>query len=81
MAWDEPCLSKGSGWRCTLLYLLYLVLPRDMAKGNSHELQKEKFSLYIRKKFFAVRVIRHWNKLSLALCSLNLGTQSEVSRI
>lgn len=33
-------------------------------KGNSFKLKQDRFSLEIKKKFFPVRVMRHWNKLS-----------------
>ena len=42
---------------------LFLVVPSDRKMGNVHKLKCRKFHLNTGKKFFTVRVTKHWNRL------------------
>jgi len=49
------CKKAGGG--------LFTTTCRDKTSGNSFKLKEGRFRLDIRKKFFTMRVMRHWNRL------------------
>lgn len=39
-------------------------MPSNRTRNNGHKLNHKKFHLKMRKKFFTLRIAKHWNRLS-----------------
>lgn len=61
---------------------LVSVVPSGRTRGSSYKLEHRKFQMNMRKHFFTVKVVEHWNRLSreavellsLEICKTCLGT-------
>jgi len=46
-----------------MLINILRVVPSNRTRGNGHKLKHRKFQLNVRKNFFTLRVMEHWNRL------------------
>ena len=66
---------------------LFIRACSDSRRGNSFKLEEGRFRLDIRKKFFTVRVVTHWNRLpneavdAPSLEALKVGLDGAVSNL
>ena len=42
---------------------IFLMVPSGRIRGKRHKLEHRKFHLNMRKKFFTLRLMEHWNRL------------------
>lgn len=45
-------------------FRLFLKMPSKKKRGNGHQLKKREIPLKHMKKFFTLRVIKHWKRLT-----------------
>lgn len=73
-SFDLFSTDRGNGARLLCLYT-------ERTRSNAHELEKGKSLLLTGKKFFVVRVVGQWNRLSKVLGSLRCRRWSETNWI
>ncbi|PKU37848.1 hypothetical protein llap_11847 [Limosa lapponica baueri] len=79
LAFEQPDLVKDvpvhgrTGWLDDLGEGLFIRECSDRMRGNSFKLKEGRLRLDIKKKFFSVTVVRHWNRLPReAVCAPSL---------